>query len=50
MTIDVAAFCERFGVDPAHVVATEDGIRIHDLPNHEADRVIIALLWSGLIT
>lgn len=50
MTIDIPAFCERFGVDPTHVVATENGIRLRDVPNEEADRIIIALLRSGLIT
>ena len=50
MTIDIPTFCERFGVDPAYVVATEHGIRLRDVPNEEADRIIVALLRSGLVT
>lgn len=50
MTIDIPAFCTRFDVDPAYVVTTERGIRLRDVPNAEADRIIVALLQSGLIT
>ncbi len=50
MTIDIAAFCKQFDVPPEHVIATEAGIRIRELPEAEADRVIEALLASGLIT
>ena len=50
MTIDIPAFCKQFDVDPACVVATENGICLKDVPEAEADRIIIALLRSGLIT
>lgn len=50
MTIDIPAFCAKFDVNPAYVVQTEGGIRLRDVPNHEADRIILALLRSGLIT
>ena len=50
MTIDIPAFCKQFDVDPSYVVQTEGGIRLKDVPNHEADRIILALLRSGLIT
>ena len=50
MTIDIPTFCKQFGVDPAYVVVTEGGIRLRDVPTAEADRIILALLRSGLIT
>ena len=50
MTIDVPAFCAQFNVDPPYVVVTDGGIRLKDVPPEEADRIIVALLRSGLIT
>lgn len=50
MTLDVDEFCARFDVDPAYVVVTNTGIRLRDVPTVEADRIIVALLASGLIT
>ena len=50
MTIDIPALCKQFDVDPRYVVITEGGIRLKDVPTAEADRIILALLRSGLIT